>query len=283
MARGSDGESVLHKHLRVLQVFDVMRPCLTLTEIVDESGLAASTAHRLVAELEHEGLLERMPDRSYRLGVRLWEFAARTPGAVGLRELSRPFLEAVHARVRQHVQLGVLSGRDVLFLERLSTRDAVVNATVIGGRVPLPVSSSGLVLLAHAAAGVVEDVVASGWPTWTPATIRSGDELRARLRRVRADGFAVTDGHIHAESRGVAVPIMDARGGAVHAALGVVVPSGEGSPQPLIELLTVAAAGISRALDEAGVSHGGRGLRTWASTSRKSREYFSSLDARSAG
>ncbi|MEI3845824.1 MULTISPECIES: IclR family transcriptional regulator [unclassified Microbacterium] len=283
MARASDGESVLHKHLRVLQAFDLLRPCLTLTEIVEETGLAASTAHRLVAELEREELLERMPDRSYRLGIRLWEFAARTPGAVGLRELARPWLEAVHARVRQHAQLGVRSGRDVLFLERLSTREAVVNATIIGGRVPLPVSSSGLVLLAHAGPGVVDDVIAAGWPAFTPATIRGGDELRAVLRRVRADGFALTDGHVHPGTRGLAVPIADARTGALHAALGVVVPSDGTSPQPLVELLTVAAAGIARTLDEAGAADGGQGIRTWASTSRRSLDYFSSLGKRSAG
>ena len=65
-----------------------------------------------------------------------WESASRTPGAVGLRELARPWLEAVHARVRQHTQLGVLSGRDVLFIERLSTRGPVVNATPNAGRRP---------------------------------------------------------------------------------------------------------------------------------------------------
>ena len=149
MARGSAGESVLHKHLRVLDAFDARHPFCSLSEIADAAGLARSTAHRLVAELESEGLLERLPDRTYRLGVRLWEYAARTPGALGLRELARPWLGAVHARIRQHTQLGVLAGRDVLFIERLSTRDAVVNATLIGGRIPLPVSSSGLVLLAH--------------------------------------------------------------------------------------------------------------------------------------
>ena len=105
MARGSAGESVLHKHLRVLEAFDALRPFLTLTQIADAAGMPLSTAHRLAAELEHEGLLERMPDRTYRLGVRLWEFASRTPGALGLRELARPWLEAVHARVRQHAQV----------------------------------------------------------------------------------------------------------------------------------------------------------------------------------
>ena len=286
MARGSAGESVLHRHLRVLESFDAWHPFLTLSEIADAAGLARSSAHRLIAELESEGLLERLPDRTYRLGVRLWEFASRTPGAVGLRELARPWLEAVHARVRQHTQLGVLSGRDVLFIERLSTRDAVVNATLIGGRVPLPVSSSGLVLLAHSAQGVVDEVIAAGWPRYTSATIGSGDELRARLRRIRADGFAVTDGHIHPESRGIAVPVISARG-RTHAAIGVVVPNDGTSAQPVIELLTVAASGISRALDEAYTPEpagepGGstNGVRALVNSSRQSLDYFASLDAR---
>lgn len=273
MARGSAGESVLHKHLRVLESFDPLRPFLTLGEIADAAGLAPSTAHRLVAELEREGLLERMPDRSYRLGVRLWEFASRTPGALGLRELARPWLGAVHARVRQHTQLGVLAGRDVLFIERMSTRDAVVNATLIGGRIPLPISSSGLVLLAHAGDALVDEVVDAGWPILTPHTIRGGDELRERLRRVRADGFAVADGHIHVESRGIAVPVLGPHG-VVYAALGVVVANDATSPNAAIEMLTIAAAGITRELEEVYLPDGGQRGTPLMTTSVRSLEYF---------
>ncbi|QIG38386.1 IclR family transcriptional regulator [Microbacterium sp. 4R-513] len=285
MAHGSDGESVLHRHLRVLEAFDILRPFLTLGEIADATRLPVSTTHRLVAELEREGLLERTPERTYRLGIRLWEFASRTPGAVGLRELARPSLEVVHSRIRQHTQLGVLSDCDVLFIERLSTREAVVNATVIGGRVPLPVSSSGLVLLAHAGRGVIDEVIAAGWPRYTAATIRDADELRARLRRVRADGFAVTDGHVHREARGIAVPIVGSRG-AVHAALGVVVPNDRSSPLPTVELLTVASAQISRALRDAypfsrpeGMPRPRHAVRPLADGARRSRDVLTPPEA----
>lgn len=283
MARGSAGESVLHKHLRLLQAFDTLRPFMTLTEMADAAGMPLSTAHRLAAELEREGLLERMPDRTYRLGLRLWEFASRTPGALGLRELARPWLEAVHVRVRQHTQLGVLAGHDVVFIERMSTRDAVLNATLIGGRTPLPVSSSGLVLLAHAEAGLVDEVIAAGWPAFTPATIRGADALRAKLRHVRADGFAVADGQIHLESRGIAVPVMGPHQ-VVYAAIGVVVANDGTSPQPAIELLTMAAAGIRHALEEAYLpdrfasSGTTRAMRALVSTSQRSLDYFASLD-----
>lgn len=286
MARGSGGESALHKHLRVLDAFDAMRPFLTLTEIADAAGLAPSTAHRLVAELEREGLLERLGDRSYRLGLRLWEYAARTPGALGLRELARPWLNAVHARVRQHAQLGVRSGRDVLFVERLSARDAVVNATLIGGRTPLALSSSGLVLLAHADDPIVDDVVRAGWPRHTRFTIPDADALRERLRRVRADGHAVLEGAIHEESRGIAVPVFGPHR-VVYAAMGVVIPNDDTSPQSAIELLTMAAAGLTRSLEDAylpdaGASRGDR-VGPLVTTSKRSRDYLAALDADARG
>jgi DNA-binding IclR family transcriptional regulator len=280
VARGSDGESALRKHLRVLEAFDTLRPFLTLTEIAHTAGLAPSTAHRLVAQLEAEGLLERLPDRTYRLGVRLWEFASRTPGALGLRELARPWMSGVHARVRQHTHLGVRSGRDVLFIERMSTREAVINATLIGGRTPMPVSSSGLVLLAHADAENVRDVVAGGWPRFTAQTIVGEAALRARLRRVRADGFADLPGHIHDQSRGIAVPVMGPHG-VVYAALGVVIPNDGRSARGIIELLTLAAAGVTRALEDAYLPDGapalGRGVHALVNSSLASLDYFAGL------
>lgn len=285
MARASDGESVLRKHLRVLEAFDAFRPYLTLSEIANVSGLAASSTHRLVTQLEAEGLLERLPDKSYRLGVRLWEFAARTPSALGLRELARPWMSGVHARIRQHTQLGVRSARDVLFIERMSTRDAVVNATLIGGRTPLPVSSSGLVLLAYADEEIVADVIAAGWPRFTAHTTRDGDALRERLRRVRSQGFADLPGHIHEDSRGVAVPVLGPLG-VVHAALGVVVRNDGSAAQPIVELLTVAATGIGRALQEAYLPGDGSGPRRagpLVSGSRASLEYFAGRDENHAG
>ncbi|MBD3942285.1 IclR family transcriptional regulator [Microbacterium sp. NEAU-LLC] len=281
MARGSAGESVLHRHLRVLESFDAWHPFLTLSEIAEAAGIPRSSAHRLIAELEHEGLLERLPDRTYRLGVRLWEFASRTPGAVGLREIARPWLGAVHERVRQHAQLGVLSGRDVLFIDRMSTRDAVVNATLIGGRIPLHASSSGLVLLAHAEPALVAEVIAGGLRAYTALTIHTGAELRARLRRVRDEGYAVTEGHIHPESRGIAVPVVGP-GGGVYAAIGVVVPNDGGSIHGHAELLRRAADGIARDLASAyrpDVDERTHGIRSLMSGSRRSLEYLESLDA----
>ncbi|MCU1639566.1 MAG: DNA-binding transcriptional regulator, IclR family [Microbacteriaceae bacterium] len=281
MARASGGESVLGKHLRVLGAFEASVPFLSLSQLAARSGLASSTAHRIVAELEREGLLERLPDRTYRLGVRLWELACRTPGALGLRELARPHLDRVHSRVQQHAQLGVLSGTEVLFLDRLSARSAVVNATLIGGRIPLYASSTGLVLLAHAGQKVVDEVVGAGLRRFTDETIKTEAALHTALRVVRADGWAVCGGHIHLESRGIAVPVYGSHQDVI-AAIGVVVPHDGSSPLPYIELLVRAARDISSAMRSASLpaghpaaSPGGR-LRPLVTSSVRSMEYLAS-------
>lgn len=281
MAHRSSGESALHRHLRLLEVFDARHPFLTLKELASASGLPMSTTHRLIGELVREGLLEKMPDRSFRLGLRLWEFASRTPGALGLREAARPWLATVQDRVRQHTQLGVPSGHDVVFIERMSARDAVVNATLIGGRMPLYATSSGLVILAYSHLSLLEEVIADGISTMTPYGIATAEELRKRVRRVRAEGVAITDGFIHPDSRGIAVPILS-RGNTIVASMSVVVPNDGSDAHPFIEILRWAAVRTGRALEAAHLAVSDQvptnhRAALYAGVSKKSLEYFESL------
>ncbi|MCP2371825.1 DNA-binding IclR family transcriptional regulator [Agromyces terreus] len=203
-----------------------------------------STTHALLADLERNELVERLPDRTFRLGVRLWELASRTPGVLGLRELALPHLVDLHAEVGQHVQLGVLNGGDAVFLERLSSRDAVVNVTVVGGRLPAHASAVGLVLVAFADTAVQDAVLAGPLERFTDRTIVDPAALRRTLHEVRTTGFALGNGYVHADARGLAVPITGAAGEVV-AALGVVVPNDDAPWEPLRERLRRTADAIA--------------------------------------
>lgn len=250
MARDSGGRSVLSRIMQLLGAFGVDAVYLSVSQLSLRSGLPLATTHRLVAELEEYGLLERERDKTYRLGVRLWEIACRTPGALGLREIATPHLRRVQAVVRQHTQLGILEGHEVLFLERLSEQDAVVNVTLIGGRLPLHASSSGLVLLAHASPEFQEEIISSDLFGYTEHTVRDAAALRRLLQQVRQEGFAVGNGFIHPEARGIAVPVLGANDTVV-AGLSVVVPNDDAPVLPYVSLLRSAARDISTALQAA--------------------------------
>ena len=247
MARQSNGVSAISRVVQVLDTFSFEAPFLSLSEIAERAGIPMSSAHRIVTELVEHGLLERMPDRSYRVGNRLWEMGSRTPGALGLREIALPYLHAIQSRVRQHTQLLVRSGLDVLVIERLSSRDAVVNASIVGGRIPIQHSSSGIVLLANTEEDLIGKIVERGLAPITAASLQTGDQLRDAVERARRDGFAVSEGWIFEESRGVAVPIRGSQD-VVVGTVGVVVPN-DGTPtDDLVRLLRLAAEGISDAL-----------------------------------
>lgn len=285
MAGTRTGESLLSRHLRVLDAFEVGASFLSLTQISQRSGLPVSTTHRLLEELERERLVERLPDRTYQLGLRLWELAARTPGALGLREIAFPYMQAVHASVRQHVQLGVRDGPDVVYLERMSNRDAIVNATVVGGRINLAASAIGHVLLSGTSESAVRGLVELGIPKYTSRTPQSFDEVNAIVDRARSVHYSVGRGLVHADASGVAVPICGPDRDIV-AGLGVVVPNDDRSLAPTLEVLRSAASGIENTLHRAYVASGhpralpGARYRPLINSSESSMEYF---DERGSG
>src|SRR6478609_3458566 len=188
-------EGVIARAVRLLEAFDSRSTSLTVSDLSRRAGLPLSTTSRMVAELVRHGLLSRSDDgRRIRIGVRLWELGSRAAPTRTLREAALPFMEDLHTVIHHHVQLGVLDGQEVLFVERLSAHEAVINVTEVAGRLPLHASSSGLVLLAYA-----------------PPEIQRA-------------GFVHTPGHIRDAAAGVAVPVRDTRERVV-ASLGVVVPN----------------------------------------------------------
>jgi DNA-binding IclR family transcriptional regulator len=243
------GEPVLARAARILQAFTPEEPELSVSEIGRRARLHVATASRLVAALVEQGLLARAANGKVRIGMRLWELAQRASPMLGLREAAMPFLEDLHAVIGHHVQLGVLDAGEVLFVERLSARDAVVNVTRIAGRLPLHASSAGLVLLAWAPRDLQEQVLAGPLPGYTATTITTPARLRGVLDGVRRQGHVVSDGQIHADATGVAVPV---RAGPdpvspVVAGLSVIVPS-DGRAPSLVPALQAAARGIARRL-----------------------------------
>lgn len=260
MARSASGESVLTRTMRILRAFSTVSTSLTVSEIARHTGLPKATAHRLVAELVTLGALEREPDRRVRVGYQLWEMAARSSPARDLGRAALPFMEDLQAVVREHTQLGVLEGDDVLYLERLSAREAGRNVAEIAGRLPVHATSTGLVLLAHGPDELRERVLGADLRAHTPHTVTDPVELRRLLAAVRRDGYAVAPGMIDPGAAGLAAPVRD-RDDRVVAALSVVVPfPGATPPRAHLPALVAAARGVSRAMGAP--ARGGGVIRT---------------------
>jgi DNA-binding IclR family transcriptional regulator len=239
--------STIRRLVGVLDAFDASHAVLTASDISRRSSLPMSTTHRIVADMVDCGLLERGAGKKLRVGARAWELASRSQHLLNLREVAKPFLEGLHSVVRQHVQLGVREDRDVLFVELLSSHDAVVNITRVASKLPVHTCSSGQVLVAFASVAVQEDVLGSPLPPLTDRTITTPTALRRRWAEVRRQGYAVSKGEVHLDAAGVAAPIFDARRQPV-GSVSVIVPNDSASIGAAIPVVRAAGRGVSRAI-----------------------------------
>jgi DNA-binding IclR family transcriptional regulator len=180
----------------------------------------------------------------------VWELGALAPRALGLREAALPFMEDLYEVTHENVQLAVRDGEEVVFVERLASRDSVIVLTQVGARFALPPTGVGLVLLAFAPAEIQQRVLDAPLARYTPFTITDARHLRRVLAEVRRTGVAVSDRQVTPDAVSVAAPITVRA--TVIAALSVVV---RGSSAAAVRSMTpgvrAAARGISRTLDAA--------------------------------
>ncbi|MFF3503804.1 IclR family transcriptional regulator [Streptomyces sp. NPDC003247] len=233
--------------LSVLAAFDHAHPALSLTDISRRAGLSLTTAHRLVTALTGWGALERDGSGAYHVGLRLWEVAALAPRGLALRQVALPYLEDLYEATHENVQLAVRDGTEVVYTEWLSGRAAVGVRIRVGARWPLHVTGVGLVLLAHGGPDLQEAYCASPLCAYTGHTITDRARLRRVLAEVRRSGVAVSSRQVTDDAVSVAAPVRGP-GGAVTAAVSVVVPYADARVPVLVPAVRLAARGISRAL-----------------------------------
>src|SRR5271154_191505 len=108
----------LERGLAILGCFTPKRPVLGIADIADELGMSRSTTHRYVITLVALGYLEQGASRKYRLGLRVTDLGMSALNSTGLREHSRPYLEELRQRTTYTVNLAVLDGPEILYVDR---------------------------------------------------------------------------------------------------------------------------------------------------------------------
>jgi DNA-binding IclR family transcriptional regulator len=247
MARRAHGESMVSRVVRVLEAFDRRQSVLSAAEISQLAGLPIATTYRVINEMAAHGMLDKAPGGGFRTGVRLWELALRGSRTLDLRNAALPFMEDLQFVVRHHIQLAILDGTDVLYVERLSSNTSVVNITSVAGRLPARLCTPGLLLAAFSSPAVQERIIGSEAEPPTGNVVTDAQELTRIFARIRQEGYCRLDGWVDEGASGVSVPIRDATGEVI-AALSAIVPNDGATPARTVTGLRMTAVSISRRL-----------------------------------
>jgi IclR family acetate operon transcriptional repressor len=196
-----------------------------VTELGRKLGVHKATASRLVATLAERGFVERDPlTEKYRLGFGLISLAGAAMGGNDLVRTARPILEDLADRTRETVNLGVVSGDAVVYIDQVTGTRSIVSVNWVGQRTPLHCTSNGKVLLAAMSDPERERLLRDGLPRLTPKTVTDPEVLGAQLDEIAKRGYAQTMEELEEGLNAVASPIRGL-GGDVVAALSVSGPA----------------------------------------------------------
>jgi len=198
----------LARAARILSAFEGRRPSLTLTDVVQSSGLSQTTVHRLMSQLVELGWLER-DGRDYRVGLRLLELGAFASRYSRLRQAALPFLISLHQTTGLWVQLTAREGPEIVVLEQIG--DPLHSALPFhtGSRLPAHCTASGKALLAFSGAAD-EPLLTREPPARTRSTLTRPDAMLAELAEVRSAGVAFDRRECFDDVTCVAAPLRGA-------------------------------------------------------------------------
>lgn len=209
--RPPQGAQSALRAVRLLKIFTVEKPEMTLAELSQASGLNKTTTHRLLRALQSEGLIERNSlSASYSLGAGLMALGVQALASSDLRRRVRPLLKSLAHDTGETATLEVPIEDSMLILDEVTGRHVVGAAGNVGTRWPLHATSTGKAVMAFDDNGM--ERLAAPLRALTGKTLVSKDSIQPELVDIRRRGYAVTVDELEDGFTGVATVIRSALG-----------------------------------------------------------------------
>lgn len=141
------GIQVISRAADVLRSLENVPEGLSLGEIAKVVSLPRSTVQRIVNTLVSEGfLMAASPTAKVRLGPAILRLASSLD--FDITKIMRPFMRDLSLEVKETVDLAVLRGGSVVFVDQILGKRRIIAVSAIGERFPLHCSANGKAILA---------------------------------------------------------------------------------------------------------------------------------------
>ena len=178
--------------IRMLATLQDVEDGRRISDLARDLGIPKSSAHQIAATLLHYGVLERDADtQRYHLGLGLAQIVSRRRSKVDLPELAGPYLEELSAAARMTALLGLRAADGIVLAAKVDSPDPIDVSAPIGHRLHLRAGVFGKLLAAALSPDKLDVLLQQPLPTFTAKSMRSADDYREDLHRVRERGYAL--------------------------------------------------------------------------------------------
>jgi len=197
------------KALSVLEALVRATGPVTLTELMQATGLPKPSLHRTLALFEDAGYVQREPaGRAYAVGARLASLGLAVLSNDAAAALRRAILRQLVADVGETCNLAMLRKGEVVYLDRVEAEWPLRLHLPVGSTVPPHCSASGKLLLAFLPPEERDALLqVLPLPRYTGHTITDRALLAREIDRIMAAGYSVDDEEYVLGVGCVAVPV----------------------------------------------------------------------------
>lgn len=185
---------------------------LRLADIVSESGLDTSTAHRMLKSLSAAGLVERADAGwNYRLGHLVYELGLAALPRNDLQAICEDSLIRIAEESGDVALLAIRSGVDSVCMGRREGSFPILSLSVnVGTRRPLGIGAGGLAILASLPPELAKQIVETNSLRLKQFNTLTAPALMRMVQDTRDAGYALNRGEVYPEVGGIGVAIRGA-------------------------------------------------------------------------
>jgi DNA-binding IclR family transcriptional regulator len=216
----------VYKALQVLECLGREHRKLSLAEICHLVRLPKTTVFRYLYTLEACGFVSHDPmEDLYWVGLRVFELARSVSEELHVREIALPFMRQLRDQFDETVNLGILNGQEVAYIEMMESRRSLRMQARLGSHDPVYSTALGKVILAF--------TPEEQWPQHLPKqlsprtgrTHTSHETLWLDLKETRRRGYSLDREENEEGAHCIGAPIFSHLGQVI-AAISVSAPIG---------------------------------------------------------
>lgn len=165
---------------------------VNLKQLAAETRLHPSTAHRILAVMVENRLVDRIEPGTYRLGIRLLELGNLVKSRINVRQEALSHMHRLHEELGETVNLSVRHDDEVVYIERTADSNSMMRVVqIIGARAPLHITAVGKLFLAEDGPDkCVAYARRTGLPRFTENTLTDADTFLKEIEKIRRQGYA---------------------------------------------------------------------------------------------
>lgn len=211
----TDLSNTLKRCFQILEAFSPSSPRLRLNELAAKTGLPKATVFRFLKSLTALNYVSYdSSSKMYCLSPRVLSLGYNVLSSMDLREVALPILQELSDRTGQNVNLGILDGYEIVYLERIKKRQILNIDLHVGSRLSAHNTSIGQVILAFMDENELRDKlkeIQKKYEGEDPDKEKT-EKLYKKLMEIRSKGFAINDEEYVKGLRAIAAPIFNHSG-----------------------------------------------------------------------